>query len=269
MSESGEKTFAPSAKRKQDAARKGDVLRSRELASAITMLFGAGWLAFAGPWLIDTLATLARGGLNFGRREIDDFRPGTLLLDGLVALLPPILSLAIPVALLVTISQLAPGGEGRWVSSNIAFKGSRVSPLSGVKRMFGPNGLIELGKGLLKIALLGAIAWGWGRQWMETLASMGGSALAGQLASGWGAITSLLFALSGGLVLIALVDFPVQAMRRNQRLKMSMQDMRDEQKEAEGSPEARAQLSHWLETYLATGTPEVIDPYVTLGVKKP
>src|SRR5690606_25115470 len=45
---------------------------------------------------------------------------------------------------------------------------------------------------------------------------------------------------SAGLVLIALIDVPIQWVRRNQRLKMSHQEMRDENKEAEGSPEARA-----------------------------
>ena len=62
MSEqSGEKSFAPSAKRKQDAARKGDVLRSRELATAVGVLVGAAWLQLAGPWLFGTLETALAG----------------------------------------------------------------------------------------------------------------------------------------------------------------------------------------------------------------
>ena len=56
MSESGEKSFAPSEKRKQDAARKGDVLRSRELGTAAAMIVGAAWLKLAGPWLFDGLS---------------------------------------------------------------------------------------------------------------------------------------------------------------------------------------------------------------------
>ena len=75
---------------------------------------------------------------------------------------------------------------------------------------------------------------------METIAGMGSGNLSQQLSAGWGALTSLLFALSAGLVVIALVDLPIQLVRRGQRLKMSHQEMRDENKEAEGSPEARA-----------------------------
>jgi len=64
----------------------------------------------------------------------------------------------------------------------------------------------------------------------------------GQLILGWQALTSLLFALTAGLVVIALIDFPIQFLRRYMRLKMSQQDMRDEHKEAEGSPENKAAI---------------------------
>jgi flagellar biosynthetic protein FlhB len=240
MSESaGEKTFAPSAKRKRDAALKGDVLRSKELSTAAIMLLGAGWLTLAGPWLVDELEGVLRAGFTFDRRELIDFAPGAMLRAGLLVGLPPILTIAVPVILLAIVSQLG-FGEGRWVGANLAFKGSRINPLSGLKRMFGPTGWIEMGKGILKVILLGGIAWAWGASWLDTIVSMGRGALAAQLSASWGALTSLLFALAGGLIVIALVDVPVQLMRRNQRLMMTMQDVRDEHKEAEGSPEARA-----------------------------
>jgi len=240
MSEtSGEKTFAPTEKRKRDAARKGDVLRSRELATAAAILFGAAWLTFAGPWLLHELGALMREGLIFDRADVVDFRPGRLLYVGLAAALPPILTVAAPIVVLALLTQLGPA-DGRWVAENLNFKGSRINPLSGLKRMFGPTGWIEMGKGLLKVALLGGIAFAWGGSWLETIAGMGSGNLSQQLSAGWGALTSLLFALAAGLVLIALVDMPIQMVRRNQRLKMSHQEMRDENKEAEGSPEARA-----------------------------
>lgn len=240
MSESaGEKTFAPSDKRKRDAALKGDVLRSRELATAAVMLMGAAWLNFGGPWLVRQMSGSLREGFTFDRAEIAQFDPGTMLVSGLMVALPPIVTIALPIIVLTLVTQLA-FGEGRWVGANLAFKGNRIDPLQGLKRMFGPSGWIEMGKGLLKVVLLGAIAWYWGQGWLETIAGMGRGGLAAQLSAAWGAITSLLFALSAGLVIIALVDVPVMIFRRNQRLMMSLQDVRDEQKEAEGSPEARA-----------------------------
>ena len=241
MSETaGEKTFAPTEKRKRDAARKGDVLRSREATTAAGILFGAAWLIFAGPWLLDEMRQIVRESLVFDRRDMLDFQPGRMMTVSLLVALPPILTIAVPMIALALITQLGLGGEGRWVNENLAFKGSRINPLSGLKRMFGPTGWIEMGKGILKVALLGAIAWGWGRSWLETIMGLGGGNLSQQLSAAWGAVTSLLIALAGGLIVIALIDAPIQWLRRNQRLKMSHQEMRDEHKQAEGSPEARA-----------------------------
>ena len=239
MSGAGEKTFAPTDKRKRDAALPGDVLRSRELSTAAAILFGAAWLAFAGPWLLREVGGVLREGLVFGRADVIEFNPGRMLLAGLFAALPPVLTIAAPIIALALVSQLG-FGSGRWVPENLAFKGSRLNPLSGLKRMFGPTGWIEMGKGLLKVALLGAIAYVWGRSWLGTIINLGGGNLSQQLSAGWEALTSLLFALAAGLVVIAVLDVPIQWLRRNQRLKMSHQEMRDEHKEAEGSPEARA-----------------------------
>ena len=239
MSGAGEKTFAPTDKRKRDAALKGDVLRSRELSTAAAILFGAAWLAFAGPWLLREVGGVLREGLVFGRADVIEFNPGRMLLAGLFAALPPVLTIAAPIIALALVSQLG-FGSGRWVPENLAFKGSRLNPLSGLKRMFGPTGWIEMGKGLLKVGLLGTIAYAWGRSWLGTIVNLGGGNLSQQLSAGWEALTSLLFALAAGLVVIAVLDVPIQWLRRNQRLKMSHQEMRDEHKEAEGSPEARA-----------------------------
>lgn len=240
MSEqSGEKSFAPSAKRKQDAARKGDVLRSRELATAVGVLVGAAWLQLAGPWLFGTLETALAGAFRFNRQAIDDFAPGQMLVALVMLCAPPVVVLGLATMAASLASQLG-FGEGRWLAGNLAPKGSRLNPLAGLKRMFGPTGWIELGKGLAKVALLGTLAWGWGRGRMQGLAGLGQSPLTAQLSVAWDAITSLLFVLAAGLVLIALIDVPVQWWRRNQRLRMTQQDMRDEHKEAEGSPENKA-----------------------------
>ena len=240
MSESaGEKSFAPTEKRRSDAAKKGDVLRSRELSTAAVMLFGAGWLTIAGPWLLEDLIGILRSSLIFDREAVMRFEVGPVLNAMVLAVLAPLATLAVPIILLAVATQLG-FGDGRWVAGNLAFKGSRLNPLSGLKRMFGMTGLIEMGKGLLKIALLGAIAFSWGRGWIDTIMGLGKGNLSQQLTAGWGALTSLLFALGAGLVVIALIDVPVQWVRRMQRLKMTQQEMRDEHKEAEGSPEAKS-----------------------------
>lgn len=237
----GEKTFAPTEKRRKDAAKRGDVIRPRELGTAISVMGGAAWLQFSGPWLLDILGRTTRAGLTWDRASIESFDPGVLMRTALLAVLPPVFALGGLLMLAALASQLGLG-EGRWVAGNLAPKASRLNPLSGLKRMFGPQGWIELAKGLAKLALLGTIAWFWIKGRLAGLIVLGSGDLLAQLAFAWNALLALLFALGAGLVVIALVDYPIQWLRRMMRLKMSLQDMKDESKESEGSPERKAAI---------------------------
>lgn len=239
MSEGGEKTLAPTEKKLRDSAQKGDVLRSREIGTAGAVLIGAAFLKVAGPWMLDGMEQALRAGFVWDRAILEDFTPGKLMLDLLLLAAPPVMLLGLGVILISGGLQLG-FGDGRWVGGNALPKASRLNPLSGLKRMFGATGWIEIAKGLAKVALLGAIAWAWAQDRVAGLLALGRGSLSGQLTYAWDAVITLLFALSAGLVVIALVDFPVQWIRRMMRLKMSHQEMRDEHKEAEGSPENKA-----------------------------
>lgn len=242
MSQSeGEKSFAPSAKRKRDAARKGDVVRSRELATAAAMAMGTAWLMLAGPWLLGSMAQVLRAAFTFDRSMIDDFAPGRMLTAALRDALPPVFVLGLAVIAVSLASQLG-FGEGRWLAANLAPKGSRIDPAKGLKRMFGANGWIEMAKGLAKVALLGTIAAVWAHRSLTTLVGLGRGDLFGQLGVAWHGLLMLLVWLCAGLVVIALIDLPIQLVRRIMRLKMTLQDVRDEQKESEGAPEKKAAI---------------------------
>ena len=242
MSEdSGEKTFAPSDKRKHDAAQKGDVLRSRELSVAAVMIVGTLWLKYAGPWVLSILKQALHAGFVWDRSAIEDFDPGRLMVSLVMLALPPVLVLGGLVLAASLASQLG-FGEGRWVGANLMPKPSRLDPMAGLKRMFGMSGWIEIAKGLAKVGLLGTIYWYWQRGRLATILGLGSGDLTGDLGIAWDAITSLLLALAFGLAVIAMIDFPIQFMRRLMRLKMSQQEVRDEHKQAEGAPEKKAAI---------------------------
>jgi flagellar biosynthesis protein FlhB len=235
---SGEKSFEPTEKKLKDAADKGNVLRSKEVATAVAMLVGALWLKLAGPWMLTVIEGTAERSLTFDRSALTDFQPGRIMTDLLYAALPPLLALGLAVIAVTMAAQLAVG-QGRWVMGNLAPKGERINPLAGLKRMFGLNSLIELGKSFAKLALLGAIAWYWGNANFMALLVLGQGELSGQLAAAWAAIANLLLLLAGGLAVIAMIDWPIQYLRRRNQLMMTMQELKDEAKEAEGSPEKK------------------------------
>jgi flagellar biosynthetic protein FlhB len=203
------------------------------------MAVGAGVLMLAAPLIADGLARVAIACLRFDRGSLEAFRPE--LVAGLAArtMLPPILAIG-AVTLVVTILVQVLSGQGGFNPGALAFKGSRVNPLSGLKRIFGPQGLIELGKSLLKLVCLGGVAWFWIAGNLAPVLGIGRGDLAAQLGYAQGAAAGLVAALIGGLLVIAAIDYPSQVWLRNRRLRMSHQEMRDETKQAEGSPEMKA-----------------------------
>ncbi|WP_298307588.1 EscU/YscU/HrcU family type III secretion system export apparatus switch protein [uncultured Erythrobacter sp.] len=235
----GEKRFDPTPKRKADAAQKGDVLRSREVATAVAMAVGTAMLAIVGPWLFEGVKGVALASFQFEIDRTREFDPAILAMRAGTAVLPPILVIGITVTL-ITVSVQLLLGEGRFVLQNLKPKGQRINPLSGLKRIFGTQGMIELGKSILKLTLLGSVAGYWIYTTLDSLLGMGRSSLETQLAYAWEAAASLTFLLVIGLAVIAMVDYPIQAFQRNKRLKMSFEDLKNETKQAEGSPEMKS-----------------------------
>ena len=128
-------------------AEEGDVLISRELASALTMLCGVGWLVLAGKWLFERSTSILRDGLDLDRDAMAYFEPAS----GGWALLKPLLlplGALFGASLLAAIAAPALLGSLGWRSKAMTFKGNRLNPLAGVKRIFGLQGLTELIKAL-------------------------------------------------------------------------------------------------------------------------
>lgn len=235
----GEKTEAPTPKRQRDAADKGEVLRSRELATAAVVLGGVAWLALAGPALVEALKAVLRDSLAFGRGDIADFAPWRPLRAALLVLAPSLAGL-FALTMITGIAAQAGLGGARFNPALMGFKASRINPAAGLKRMFGTQGLIELGKGLLKVALLGGIG-AWMLLGMKGLAlGLPAAALGPAVAALGGSFVTLLLAMAGGLAVIAAIDVPVQAIRLRSRLRMTRQEVKDEHKESEGAPELKA-----------------------------
>jgi flagellar biosynthetic protein FlhB len=237
--ESDDKTFEATDKKKRDAAAKGDVLCSRELATLAAIATGALALSLAGPWLMGSLENVALIAFRFDSAALEQSDPGRLFGAAAGEVLPPIFAIGCAVIAATLVSQLLLGEGARFNLKAIGFKGSKINPLSGFKRIFGTQGLIELGKSILKLALMGAIAWYWASRNLAALLGIGRGSLEAQLAYAWEAGLGLLFLLVIGLAIIAAVDYPLQRFQRNKRLKMSLKELRDETRQAEGSPEMK------------------------------
>ena len=239
--EDDEKTEAPTAKRRQDAEEKGDVLQSRELGTALVMIIGAGWIAIAGPWAMTALKRMLSNALSFDSSAIERFDP-------MAAALSMLATVALPVALLFLLTVIAAiaapamlGSLGfRW--SAIGFKASKLNPAAGLKRIFGVQGLIELGKSLLKIVALGAVGYWLLMDQIGSIVTLGQQDLRTALDNLGSTFIFAVLVMTLALALVAGADVPAQIYQRTKRLRMSKQEIKEESKQTEGSPELRAAI---------------------------
>ena len=239
--EDDEKTEAPTAKRRQDAAEKGDVLQSKELGTALVMIVGAGWIAVAGPWAIAALKRMLANALSFDSGAIETFDPGSAILTTLATVAPPIALLFLLTLAAAIAAPAMLGSLGfRW--SAIGFKANKMNPAAGFKRMFGMQGLIELGKSMLKILALGAVGYWLLMDQIASIVTMGQQDLRTALDNLGGSFVLAVLVMTLALALVAGADVPAQMFQRAKRLRMSKQEIKDESKQTEGSPELKAAI---------------------------
>lgn len=244
--EKDQKTEQPTPKKRADSAREGDVLMSRELATALMMLAGAGWLLSAGGWLVEAAGELVKHGLTIGAGDVAHFAPGEALLRNGTGILLPLGSL-FALALVASFAAPAMLGSLGWRGKALAFKGNRINPGTGLKRIFGVQGVIELGKSIAKVLLLGSIGYWLVAGSLPAIMTMASSDLSAAIGLAGRAVGHAMLALAGGLVVIALIDVPAQWYQRNKRLMMSKQEVKEEMRQSDGAPElkqAQRQRAH-------------------------
>ncbi len=236
-----EKTEGPTQKRKDDAVEKGDVLQSKELATALVMMAGAAWIWMAGGWMVSSSAEMLADGLTLPADVTENFDPLSAILHLAAGIAMPVVVLFAMTLLAAIAAPAALGSLGmRWGA--IAPKGNRLNPMSGLKRIFGTQGLMELGKSMVKIALMGAVAWWLLAGRMRQLTVLGSQDLPAALGEIGHIFALAILVLSFGLVGVAGIDVPMQLFQRAGRLRMTKQEVKDEHKQSEGNPELKGQI---------------------------
>ena len=237
----GEKTEKPTPKKLQDAAKKGDILQSKELATALVVMAGIGWIAITGPSVVDSLSEMLIEALRFRREDITDFAPAARGMSLLTGIALPVGGILLATTLAAIAGPAILGSLG-FRPGAFAPKASKLNPAAGLKRMFGMQGLIELLKSIAKVGLLGSIGvWViWDR--LTAIIGLGKAGIAPAMSDLGNMFIMTCLIMAGGLFVIAGIDVPSQIMQRSKRLGMSKQDIKDEHKESEGSPELKGQI---------------------------
>ena len=235
-----EKTEEPSQRKIDKHKEDGKVLSSKEMF-VFTGIAGALLLMYAFSFAFKPL--LFEWGNLFvftGNDKLDDL-PTTKSLDALFFILKISLYVGVPMLVVVLATQFAVGGIN-FAPKALNFKSNRINPLSGLKRMFSLKSLVELGKALLKVGLLFASAIGVIYYLLPQILRITDGNLKTGLELTQSSFPLLIGALLICLLIIAAIDYFYQRYEHIKSLRMTKQEVKDEYKQTEGSPEVRAKI---------------------------
>ena len=239
---SQERTEEPTPKRLREAREKGQVPRSKELSAMLVTLTGAVTLLLFGGHFVGNVAGILEEGLSHSREVVYDTNNLPNVFRAAVA---EGLSTVAPIMVVCIIAALAaPSLIGGWSFSlqSMQPKLSKLNPISGLGRIFGARGGMELLKAIGKVFAVALVAgllfWSQAEQYL----SLGDAAMPQAIFDAGNLIAFCFTILAMSLILIALVDVPFQLWDHNRKLKMTRQEVKDENKETEGKPEVKQKV---------------------------
>jgi flagellar biosynthetic protein FlhB len=241
----GEKTEKPSTRRLKEARERGQVAVSRDVSMALGSLASTGVLVAAGSFFLQRLATTVIDSLShFGDaplREMkgEDLVPLVMSGGTLVALTAgPIALAAAASGILSSVLQTGFNVSTSPLTPNF----SRLSPVNGFKKLAPSRAGLDTLKAIITASMLSVLAWRVGNTLALDAGRLTWASPAASANRAWGDAIRLLWQAGFALLAIGALDFGVQKWRLHQSLKMTKQELKDEARLGEGSPEIKARV---------------------------
>ncbi len=237
-----QRTEDPTPRRLERALEEGQIAFSSELIAGLMLVVGVIFFYIWGRWFFDVLRTVIRERLTFIEPMIE--HPETILLGmrrDLMQAGTACFAILIPVVVVVLVASLL---QTRFniTTKPLELKWERLNPTSGIKRIFSSRSVVRGAVALVKVACIGVVAtWLTLSRW-DQISGAGQTSLAG--AVGLGAEILLVIALTTAILmtLVGAADYGFQWWKQRRELRMSLQEIRDENKETEGDPMIKARI---------------------------
>lgn len=235
-----EKTEQPTGRRLEEARKEGRVPRSPDLTTAAVLLIAGGGLRMFGASMGETFARLMRSGLQLSTAQV--FNPKIAVATAGTELFHALLTCAPVLGLTVVAALAAPLALGGWNFSVKALSPdfTRLDPIAGLGKLVSVRGAVELAKAFVKFLLVAGTAFLVLHEQAARMLALGNEPLHTALADAVRLVSDALLLTAGSLGLIAAVDVPWQLWQHHKELRMSREEIREETKESEGSPENKS-----------------------------
>jgi flagellar biosynthesis protein FlhB len=244
----GEKTEEPSQRRLQEARERGQIPRSRELTNFAAMVGGSATLVAVGGTMSSRMSQVMRNGLSIDANSLSDTHS---MVSALTSAALSAVTAVLPVfGALIGLVLLASVILGGWNFSPNAMAPDfmRLSPMAGLKRLFGFHGVSELGKAVLKLVMVGGVCFAIVSWLFRDVLALGHMAPRAAVGRGAGLLAWSFVWLCASLALVAAVDVPLQLFQFKRQLRMTRQELRDESKELDGRPETKQRIRQMQQT---------------------
>jgi flagellar biosynthetic protein FlhB len=247
-----ERTEQPTERRLQEARKKGQVPRSKELNTMLSLLLASISLLAFGGYISQNLMQISVEGFSIPRELA--FDTAQLPFQFMYMVSQALLALSPFMAIMLVSVFAGPLLMGGWSFSleTISFKLEKLDPIKGLARIFSLKSLVELAKALAKfVLLLGAaiLVFFSIDQQLLSLSSMTPKAAGLEAAT---ILVQVLLILSATMILIVALDVPFELWNHSKQLRMTKQEIRDEMKETDGNPQVKQRI-RTLQRQLAEG----------------
>ncbi len=249
--DSGDKTEKPTPKKLQDARKKGDISKSKDVTSTAGMLVILGLAALALPVVGDQVASLVRTSFEVIQEPFAQAAPRLGRQAGMT-LLTVVGIVVVPIALVGALVEFIQAGPVM-TTEKLKLKAENMNPAKGLKRMFSMDNLVELVKSILKTAVVGVIAWLVMRDVLPELPLLVSGRPESVGAALWQTTWLLLAWAGGSFVLVSAIDLAWQRYSFGKKMRMSMRDIRQEMKDSEGDPHLKGQRKQLQQEWAQQG----------------
>lgn len=241
--DSSEDRNLPASQRKLNKARaEGQVTRSRDLGHLVAIATCGSLLVAGGPLLTDWMQQTLMQGLRFDATVVQNTgMMGTRLLEMTVRLLWVVLPFGLIMAAAAVAGSLAIGGWN-WTMKPLMPSFGKLNPLTGIKSVLSKAKLIDALKGCALALVLGAIGAVYLKNHVDDFTGILAMQLPAAIQHASGVMLGGLGLLLIALVALAVIDVPLQRHNHAERLKMSHQEIKQENKESEGNQEVKGKM---------------------------
>lgn len=238
----GERTEDPTAKKLAEAKKKGQIARSKELGTMFVLVGSASAMMVMGDSLVSAMSTMMKRLFSATKAEATDLHAMfALISDSVYSILPPLFAIFFIILVAAFVGNTLLGGLNFSLEA-MAPKASKLSPLQGFKRMFGVQAAVELLKSILKFFVVFIVAYLLLNGLFDQILGLSLEAIPINFGHAVSMLLWMFLTLTISLVIIAVIDAPYQKWNHKKQLKMTKQEVKDEMKNTEGSPEIKGRI---------------------------